>query len=62
MFELINHAQAYLYTNNKPPAKSFYDEMITNKQKETEEKQRRDEEIKRKQLLQEDQEVSVGEQ
>ena len=59
MFQLINHTQSFLYANNKPPAKSFYDQMMTNKQKETEEKQRKDEEIKRQQLLEEDLEVCL---
>ena len=59
MFQLINHTQSFLYANNKPPAKSFYDQMMTNKQKETEEKQRKDEEIKRQQLLEEDLEVCI---
>ena len=51
LLELSQIVQQFLYTNNKPAPKSFYEEMLKNKQIEEEriakERQRRNE-IKRK--------------
>lgn len=57
MFELVNCTQSYLYANNRPPAKSFYDQMISNRQREDEERFRQAEEIERHKQIQEDLEV-----
>ncbi|KAF6023266.1 hypothetical protein EB796_018423 [Bugula neritina] len=59
MFELVNYTQSYLYANNKPPAKSFYDQMISNNQKQTEEKARKAEEVERLKRIQEDLEIEA---
>lgn len=59
MFEIINHSQTFLYSHNKPPSKSFYDQMMTNRQKEHDEKQRETEELERKKLWEEDREVAT---
>lgn len=58
MFELVNCTQSYLYANNKPPTMSFYDQMISNNQRQVEEETRHAEELEKQQLLQEDLEVS----
>jgi eukaryotic translation initiation factor 2-alpha kinase 4 len=32
VFALCQHVQTYLHANNKPPSKSFYDQMLLNQQ------------------------------
>uniref|UniRef100_A0A8C0HIP9 eIF-2-alpha kinase GCN2 n=1 Tax=Buteo japonicus TaxID=224669 RepID=A0A8C0HIP9_9AVES len=52
IFELANHVQSFLSENNKPPSKSFHEEMLKNHQKEQErlaqEELRRAQEVKRR--------------
>lgn len=52
LLELSQHVQDFLHAHNKPPFKSFYEEMMVNKQKEqekiTREEQRKMQIMKRK--------------
>ncbi|XP_075783194.1 eIF-2-alpha kinase GCN2 isoform X2 [Pelodiscus sinensis] len=52
IFELADHIQSFLSEYNKPPSKSFHEEMLKNRQKEQErlaqEEQRRVQEAKRR--------------
>ncbi|XP_010572501.1 PREDICTED: eukaryotic translation initiation factor 2-alpha kinase 4 isoform X4 [Haliaeetus leucocephalus] len=52
IFELANHVQSFLSEYNKPPSKSFHEEMLKNHQKEQErlaqEELRRAQEVKRR--------------
>jgi translation initiation factor 2-alpha kinase 4 len=34
VFALCQHVQTFLHAHNKPPTKSFYDEMLLNQQRE----------------------------
>lgn len=60
MFELVNATQTYLYANNRPPPKSFYDQMVTNNQKQVDEKEKEAQELERKQLLEDELEVIMA--
>lgn len=59
IFELADHVQSFLSEYNKPPSKSFHEEMLKNHQKEQErlaqEELRKAQEVKRR----EEQEVRV---
>lgn len=52
IFELADHVQSFLSEHNKPPSKSFHEEMLKNHQKERErlaqEELRRAQEVKRR--------------
>lgn len=52
IFELADHVQSFLSEYNKPPSKSFHEEMLKNHQKEQErlaqEELRRAQEVKRR--------------
>ncbi|BFZ11743.1 hypothetical protein BsWGS_14782 [Bradybaena similaris] len=55
IWQLANSVQAFLHTHNKPPAQSFYEQMINNKkqqQERTKELERQKEEQKRQQIEQ----------
>lgn len=59
IFELADHIQSFLSEYNKPPSKSFHEEMLKNQQKEQErlaqEEERQIQEVKRR----EEQEVRI---
>lgn len=39
LLQIAQHVQQYLHAHNKPPAKSFYEEMMLNKRKQEEQKE-----------------------
>ena len=45
VLELAQHVQTFLHAYNQPPAKSFYEQMLTNKRKQ-EEKQKQEQQRK----------------
>lgn len=51
VLELAQHVQTFLHIHDKPPTKSFYDQMMTSKrhQKEREEKEKEEILARRKQ-------------
>lgn len=57
---MINSTQVFLLANNKPPAKSFYDQMVSNKEKDEKAKKKEADELERLQTLEEDKEVSLS--
>ncbi|XP_067942850.1 eIF-2-alpha kinase GCN2-like [Watersipora subatra] len=59
MFELVACTQSFLYANNKPPPKSFYDQMISNNQREVEERNRQAEEHMKLRQIEEELEIEA---
>ncbi|EMP26779.1 Eukaryotic translation initiation factor 2-alpha kinase 4 [Chelonia mydas] len=63
IFELADHIQSFLSEYNKPPSKSFHEEMLKNQQKEQErlaqEEQRRMQEAKRREEQEERLEIAT---
>ena len=57
ILELCQCVQTYLHAHNRPPAPSFYDEMMKNKQKELEKVAR--EEQKKVELMKRKEEMEV---
>jgi len=55
---LCQHVQTYLHANNKPPSKSFYDEMLLNRQRQEQKEAKANE--KRLELLRQKEQKEVN--
>ena len=57
VLELAQHVQTFLHAYNQPPAKSFYEQMLTNKRKQEEKQQQ--EQQRKMELLKKKEEKQV---